>query len=162
MKWAFVSGALLVATAAGAQVLPTPAHHYELGIFRPAVSTVTPFSTAVLTPELVSCGHRPSDDPPDGTPNPTVFEWTDPADATMACRISAATAVLSLPIDVNYRGAVRAIGADGTPSAWVLSKNTFRRAPRGLPCPNGQPGVQVSGEADLNGKPVQISLCVNQ
>lgn len=166
MKTAFLAAVvLLAASSAGAQDLPNfppPAHHYELAVFRFAVSQTIPFSITVLTPELVSCGHRPSDDPIDGVPNPTVFEWEDPSDSTKACRVTATSVVLSLPLGTNYRGGVRAVSALGVATEWVLSTNTFRRAPRGLSCPNGQPGVLVNGEADLNGKPVQISLCVNQ
>lgn len=149
----------------GAQAMPPPADHYEVGVFRatdPIGPDATPFSRTIVTAEMVSCGHRLSDDPPDNVPNPTVLSWTDPADSSKECRVSAPTIVLSLPLGVGYRAAVRAVLPDGTGSVWSFKSNTFRRAPRGLPCPNGQPGIMVSGESDLNGKPVQVQLCINQ
>lgn len=158
---------LLASVALHAQAAPPPADHYEVGIFRPAASMTTPFTVTVITNNLVKCGYPfgPDDPPPDNIPNPTTLIWDDPASGTPAtkfCKVSIPAVVLSLPLGVDYRAALRAVAADGTPSAWGFSLNSFRRAPRGLPCPNGQPGVLVSGEADLNGAPVQISICVNR
>lgn len=160
----FIASYLLASASLAAQVLPVPADHYELGIFRAAVSMTTPFTTTVYPPALVSCGRLPSERAPDGTPNPRGFAWTDPADATKECRIEASTPVIELPLGVGYRVAVRAIGADGTPSAWTFAPESFRRAPRGLPCTgaNGLPGVLFVGENDLAGKPVRLTICVQQ
>lgn len=146
--------------------IPPPPDHYEVGVFRPAVSTTTPFTVTRLTSDLVKCGYPfgPDDPAADNIPNPTTLIWDDPASGTPAtkfCKVTVPTIVLSLPLGTNYRAGLRAVAADGTMSTWAMSLNTFRRAPRGTPCPDGTPGVMVTGEADLNGNPVRISLCVN-
>lgn len=148
-----------------AQTLPPPADYYEVGVFRSTDTigpTATPFTTTRLTVEMLSCNHRKSDDPANNVPNPTTFLWDDPDHPGMECRVLAPGVALSLPLGVSYRAAVRAVTVGGAFGSWSYTANTFRRAPRGLPCPAGQPGVMVSGEADLNGRPVQVQLCVNQ
>lgn len=150
-----------------AQAAPIPTDHYEVAVFRPAVSMTTPFSVTRLTNNLVKCGYPfgPDDPPSDNIANPTTLIWDDPASGTPAtkyCKATVPTMVLALPLGFDYRGALRSVAADGTTSAWAFSVNTFSRAPRGLPCPNGQPGILVSGEADLNGQPIQLTICVNR
>lgn len=155
--------AMTVAPGGAAQEPPTvPTDHYELGMFRSTdaqTPTATPFSTTVITPAMISCGHRRSDDPVDGIPNPSEFAWFDPADVTKECRVAAPTAVLSLPLGVGYRPGLRAVATDGTRSAWTFALTTFRRAPRGLPCAGGT-GVELSVSVDINGKPVIATLCL--
>lgn len=143
-------------------ILPPAAAYYEQGIFRAAVSLTTPFSVTRLTPELLSCGRLPTEPAPDNAPNPTMMAWTDPADTSKECRVTIGPSVIALPIGVNYRVAVRAVSADGSASAWSFAPQTFRRAPRGLPCPNGLPGVLFQGENDIDGKPVHLTICVSQ
>jgi hypothetical protein len=164
-KWALLGLAFLAAQAAAQTPMPPPASYYEIGIFRTAVSLATPFTTTRILPEMLTCGRLKREEAPDNTPNPTTFAWSDPNDLTKDCVVEAPTVAIALPIGVQYKAAVRAVSDVGgvlNPSAWSFQQFTFRRAPRGRPCPNGEPGVLVRGEADLNGKPVQISLCVNQ
>lgn len=142
--------------------LPPAAAYYELGVFRPAVSLTTPFTTTRVTLAMLSCGRLPREEAPDNAPNPTGFQWMDPNDATKVCLIDAPTVALSLPLAVGYRAAVRAVAENGSASGWVFAPTTFRRAPRGLPCPNGQPGVLFTGENDIDGKPVRLTICVSQ
>lgn len=153
--------AVLLAVPLAAQVVPPPADHYDVGIFRPAVSLVTPFSVTALTNNFVSCGHRKSDDTPDNVPNPTLLLWDDPSGVgTLECRVTIGPIVIGLPLGTGYQAALRTVAPDGTPSAWVFDPHTFRRAPRGLPCANGLPGVQFVGENDVDGKPVKLTICV--
>lgn len=146
--------------------VPADVDHYEVAVFRePPVATQasTPFSRTVVNTAIVKCGYGRGPDPLEqNVPNPTTLVFDDPGDATKDCRVTVPSIALSLPLGVNYRAAMRAVNAAGVSSDWGFARNTFRRAPRGLPCPNGQPGILVQGEADLNGKPVQIAICVNQ
>lgn len=136
-----------------------PVDHYELGMFR-AGNVTTAYSLTQYPMERVSCGHLKTEPSPDGVPNPIAMSFDDPADATKECRIDVRTAVLSLPLGTGYKAALRYVRADGVMSSWDFIPNTFRRAPRGQPCPGGMPGVLISGEADLNGSVVTMSLCV--
>lgn len=173
IKFAVALALVLVPASAAAQPLPTttPApSYYEFAIFRPAVSMTTPFTVTRINLEIVSCGRFISERAPDGSPNPTTLVWDDPNDPTKECRVAAPTAILSLPLGTGYRAALRAVVLvddilTGTKvplySAWAFDDTTFRRAPRGMPCPNGQPGTLFTTEADVNGKPVQLSACIN-
>lgn len=143
-------------------VLPGNVNHVELGIFRPTISMETPFTTTQYPASLITCGHLKTEDPVDGVPNPTLMTWDDPSDVTKECRAGITTPVLSLPLGVGYRAAIRYIYNDGSSGAWSFAPYTFRRAPRGQPCANNTPGVLIVGEADINGNPVRISLCVQQ
>lgn len=142
------------------QVAATPpTDHYELGMFRSGQLT-TPYSLTQYPLDRVSCGHIKSEEAPDGVPNPTVLTFIDPADDTKECRLDVRTAVISLPLGTGYKAALRSVASDGTVSTWGYIPFTFRRAPRGLPCLGGLPGVLIQGEADLNGNVVTMAICV--
>lgn len=132
--------------------------HYELGMFR--TGDVTPFSLTQYPLDRVSCGHLKSEPAADGSPNPRTMSFDDPADAAKECRLDVTTPVLSLPLGIGYRAALRAVTSGGVLSAWDYTTVTFRRAPRGQPCPGGLPGVLIQGEADLNGSVVSMAICV--
>lgn len=171
---ALLLASLWFATRAGAQVpeLPRPElaaaiARYEVGVFARGTSE-TPLSLTQYPLDLVSCNRLPTEDAPDGVANPAILAWEDPGNPSRMCRVNGATMFLSMPIDYGYRVAVRAIGypniITGTPaqvSDWAFWPKTWRRAPRGFPCPNGQPGVLFVGENDIDGKPVRLSICVS-
>lgn len=150
---------MLLALMLALQVTTTPVDHYELGMFR-AGNVTTPFSLTQYPLDRVSCGHLKSEEAIDGTPNPTMLAFDDPADPSKECRADVRTAVISLPLGTGYKAALRAVAADGQVSAWDFIAFTFRRAPRGQPCPGGLPGVLITGEADLNGSVVSMAICV--
>lgn len=154
---------IIVAMAALLRALSPPIAYYELGVFRPAVSTTVPFSLTRYTPDHVSCGHIPlaGDPTPDNVPNPALLQFEDPTDPIRDCTADIRSVVLGLPLGADYTLGLRAIGSDGKFSPWGMATPSFRRAPRGQPCPGGQPGVLIQGEADLNGQPVRMTLCVN-
>lgn len=152
---------MLLALVLFLQVTTSPTDHYELGMFR-AGNLVTPFSLTQYPLDRVSCGHLKTEDPVDGIPNPAMMSFVDPADATKECRADIRTPVISLPLGAGYKGGIRSVDAQGNTSVWNFTPFTFRRAPRGQPCPGGMPGVLIVGEADLNGAVVSLSICVQR
>lgn len=166
---ALVVIALLCSAAPRAQ---TPADHWELGIFHAGVDPAAgaPFSVTVYPSALVTCGlpiafradvayANAVEGPADNVPNPRLLAFSDPNDALRECRADVTSAVLALPLGVGYRGAMRAVSTTGSKSAWSTPSNTFRRAPRGLPCANGT-GVEMNVNADVNGKATNVTLCL--
>lgn len=153
-------------TAAELQVVtvepadPTVIDHWEVGIFRPLVSLITPFSVTSYPLTLVSCGHLKQEEAPENAPNPVSFSWDDPADPALSCIIDTKTLVASLPLGVGYKAGARACNAANVCSPWSLLSRTFRRAPRGIPCPTG--GTQSTVDVDIDGQPVHVTICVQR
>lgn len=140
---------------------PVTVTKYELGIFASGVSPTTgsPFQITVYPLALVSCGHLVSETAVDNVPNPEVFVFDDPNAAGKECRINVRTVVASLPLGTGYHAALRSVQSDDQRSSWTLIPYTFRRAPRGFPCAMGT-GVESNVEADINGKPVRLTICI--
>lgn len=143
------------------QLVTVPADFYELGLFRGS-DLITPISVTAIAKGRFTCGLLPREPVAANAPNPLWIDWEDPANPKLVCRASMLAAVLALPVGTNYRAAIRSVAAKVAPSPWEFEPNVFRRASRGQPCPNNQPGVWVTAEADLNGKPVTLSVCIAQ
>lgn len=180
MKTLFALLLLAAALPAVAQVpasttpaLPTgipKATRYELGIWRSPAdpATTPPWQLTQFPVPTLSCGRLPMEDAPDNVPNPTRASFQDVDDPTKVCVIDVSPVIIGLPLGVGYRFALRAVAPNtldptlDVKSEWAIWPKTFRRAPRGLPCPNGLPGVLFTGENDIDGKPVHLTICVSQ
>lgn len=147
-----------------------PIAAYEVGVWRAADDiTKPPFVLTQLSPQFFTCGRTAvvfSDESASGIPNPETLIWDDDSQPGKYCSAKISSIVFPLPIATNYKLALRAVGVDGLTSSWMFPHGadgaivTWRRAPRGIPCPNGQPGVLVTERADINGKDTLVQLCI--
>lgn len=151
---------LLFGAVLGAQELPKP-DAYEVGVW--AVGAAAPFQVTRFTLPYVTCDRALSDPAVDNTPNPVRVEFDDPDHLGRVCTINTTPLVTTLPLGVDYRIGVRAVTLEPADrSEWEMATNTFRRAPRGQPCGPDGTGVEITGAADLNGRAIRVTFCVQE
>lgn len=105
-----IAAILLVPMVASAQTVTS----YEFRIFAPLAAA--PISTTPVTLSSVTCNLSVAFIPPGPALNPTLLQWSDPANPGRFCQATVGSEtggpVFALPSG-NYEGAVRALSSGG-------------------------------------------------